>query len=91
MAMLFPNIVDEIIFLLLFLSLYYLEIVNQAFIAIKNRKFKIKLKGDKLSLLAVYFAGIFAFYCAIAVGLLRVNSGIAACLPIRSTSESDWS
>ena len=76
MTALFPNLAAQVAFVLLFLSIYYLEIVNQAFIAIKNRGFTIKKRADGLSLFGIYFCGIFAFYTIVAIGLLRANEGI---------------
>lgn len=67
----FPNLPDTVIFILVILISYFIELTNQAFIAMKYRHSKIKFKYDRLSLLAIDLCSIFSIYLVVAIGILR--------------------
>ena len=47
----------------------------------KNRKAKITIKKDRLSLLGIYFLGIISIYFALAIGLWRADYGLGTLPP----------
>ncbi len=81
MAALFPSFAAELLFVIVYFLWYYFEIINQVFIAIKNRGSMIKVKGDRFSLLGIYFAAVAILYVSGWFGSARISSGFAA-LPV---------
>jgi protein-S-isoprenylcysteine O-methyltransferase Ste14 len=75
---LFPSGIAELLFILVYFLWFYFELINQAFIALKYRKSRIKIKNDKLSLLGIYFSVILVLYASGYFGTLRLDTGFAA-------------
>jgi protein-S-isoprenylcysteine O-methyltransferase Ste14 len=78
---LFPSGIDELLFVLVYFIWFYFEIINQVFIALKNKDSIIKIKNDKLSLLVVYLGIIVVMYTESVLGGLKVSSHFAQ-LPV---------
>lgn len=75
---LFNSGLDELLFVLIFFLWYYFEIINQVFVAIKNKNSLITIKKDKLSLLFIYLATFAILYESSFFGMMRLNYGLAA-------------
>jgi protein-S-isoprenylcysteine O-methyltransferase Ste14 len=78
---LFPSGIDELIIVLIWFLWFYFEIINQVFVALKNKNSVIEIKNDKLSLLFIYFGAIAISYIEGWFGGLRVGYHFAA-LPV---------
>jgi protein-S-isoprenylcysteine O-methyltransferase Ste14 len=81
MYLIFPSFLATIVFVVFYSFSYFLEIINQTFVAIKNRRVPIKAKADKLSLLGIDFVGALNVYIAVAFGLIKINTGFGS-MPI---------
>jgi protein-S-isoprenylcysteine O-methyltransferase Ste14 len=80
---LFPSGIDELIVVLIWFTWFYFEIINQTFIAIKNKNSTIVIKNDRLSLLGIYLGALMISYFAGWLGGLRVADHFAQ-LPLWS-------
>ena len=59
---LFPSGIAELAFVLVFFLWFYFEIINQVYIAFRNKGSSIKIKNDKFSLFGIYFGTIMILY-----------------------------
>jgi len=81
MPALFPSLFADAVFVVVYFLFYFLEIINQTFIALKHRRSVIKTKNDRLSLFGIYFCSAMILYVAGAFGWLRMTANFCA-LPV---------
>lgn len=78
---LFASGIDELLFVLVYFIWFYFEIINQVFIAFKNKNATILMKNDRLSMLVIYLGVIGCTFIAGYFGSLRIDYHFAE-LPI---------
>lgn len=78
---LFPSGTGEFVFVMAYFVWFYFDIINQVFATLRNRKSAVKIKNDKLSILAIYASYIAILYVVGWFGSLRLNTGFGG-MPI---------